>query len=80
MTRTPDEARTKVCYRTMQLAQPRHCIADDCQAWRWHLSPKRIAIAQALVAAGDHVSAIEHHMANSAPYGYCGPAGAIGLD
>ena len=85
MTMTPDQARTKRCHRESRVvaygiltrflailtrkpsandadevfAQTR-CQADDCMAWRWHLSQKRIAVAT--------------------PQGYCGLAGAQGLD
>lgn len=56
------------------------CQADACMAWRWHLSPKRIVVAKALVDARTPVSDAEASIARAAPQGYCGIAGAQGLD
>jgi hypothetical protein len=51
------------------VAQGASCIADACMAWRWIVSPKAIPKAE-------H----EHGPGRAIPSGYCGLAGAHGLD
>lgn len=31
---TEDEARKKMCHRTLGTTEQAHCIASDCMAWR----------------------------------------------
>lgn len=73
---TPDEARKRWCplavtgiyssnrHRDGTPAPASYCIADDCMAWRWSLSPRQ---AERSAAYG-----------KTEPYGYCGLAGAHG--
>ncbi len=58
-----------------------HCIADACMAWRWHMSPLGVERAKAKVADPAYTQTEQdEHFAAATPYGYCGLAGAHGLD